>query len=170
LGGERSLEGRDELLTIAEIAVGLAGFSGVVAAFLQPGGLHIADRLRFLAVFTTAFVALVLSFVPILLAHSGVEGSDLWRYSSLTMLVVSSLGFIPYGFGVRRIRAELGSAGRSPLFFVIAPAAANLVLQIANSGAWFWRSNPAAYLIGMLCWLYIAGVFFVFTVLFRPSG
>jgi hypothetical protein len=34
------MEAREELLTIAEIAVGLAGFSGVVVAFLQRGGLR----------------------------------------------------------------------------------------------------------------------------------
>ncbi len=42
------MEASDELLTIAELAVGLAGFSGVVVAFTRQGELSLTDRYRFI--------------------------------------------------------------------------------------------------------------------------
>ena len=48
-------EGREELLTVAELAIGIAGFAGVIAAFLQRGGLHPVDRGRFVTLLSAAF-------------------------------------------------------------------------------------------------------------------
>ena len=55
------MEGVDALPTIAEMAIGLAGFSAVVAAFTIRGELSQTDRSRFLLLFTTAFVAALLA-------------------------------------------------------------------------------------------------------------
>ncbi len=41
------MEGSDELLTIAELAVGLAGIAGLVVAFTRHGRLLPTDRFRF---------------------------------------------------------------------------------------------------------------------------
>jgi hypothetical protein len=75
------MERRDELLTIAD-------FSGVVAAFLQPGGLHRVDRVRFVTLFTTAFSTLVLTFVPLVPGFAGLTGTRLWSGSSLVMVIL----------------------------------------------------------------------------------
>jgi hypothetical protein len=76
----------DGLLTIAEIAVTIALFAGVVAAFLHRGELHAVDRIRFVDLFTVAFEAVILSFVPIALSHLGFEGNRLWVWSSAVMI------------------------------------------------------------------------------------
>jgi hypothetical protein len=170
LGGERTpLEGRDELLTIAEIAIGIAGFSGVVVAFVQRGSLPQADRLRFLAVFATAFSALLLAFVPSVLSYSGVRDAVVWRLSSLIMVLWSVLGLAPYPRGVRMIRAELGTSTRLPIVLFGVPSAVSLGIQLLNAGGWIWKPSLVPYLFGMLVYLYVAGLFFVFLVLFRPS-
>lgn len=75
------MDGQNELLTIAEIAIGIAGFTGVIAVFAERGRLSPADRLRFLGVFVTAFSALVLAFIPLALAHSGLRDQQLWQTS-----------------------------------------------------------------------------------------
>jgi len=162
------LEGRDELLAIAEIAVGIAGFSGVVAAFTQRGGLSTADRLRFLAIFLSAFSALLLAFVPIALTYSGVSGAAIWRVSSVVMLVWSVVGLASYPQGARRIRQELGTTHSLPIVLFAIPTCLSLGVQIVNAGGWIWSPNPVAYLFGMLVYLYSAGLFFVLIVLFRP--
>jgi hypothetical protein len=164
------LEGKDELLTIAEIAVGIAGFSGVVVAFVQRGNLSQADRLRFLAVFATAFTALLLAFVPSALGYSGVDGRAVWRWSSLIMVVCSLLGLAPYPRGIRSIRQELGTRQLLPVALFGVPAAFNIVVQVLNAGAWIWNPSLVAYLFGMLVYLYTAGLFFVLLVLFRPPA
>ncbi len=66
------MEASDELLTIAELAVGLAGFSGVVVVFRGQGGLRLVDRFRFLSVLSQALTVLVLAFVPFGFRHGGV--------------------------------------------------------------------------------------------------
>ncbi len=164
------MDGHDELLTIAEIAVGLAGFSGVIAAFTQRGDLPLADRVRFLALFATAFAALVLAFVPIALAYSGFEDQELWQISSATMLLAGLVSLVPYPFLVRRIRKEFKTPSMLPGVFLLVPAGVHLVVQLANAGGWIWQPNFVPYLIGMLLYLYAAGLFFVVIVLFRPTA
>ena len=168
------MDARDELLTIAEIAVGLAGFSGVVAAFLQRGGLSLQDRLLFLTLFTTAFVALFLAFVPIAFAHAGLEGEPLWRTSSISMAMVWIVGMIPYPlFAMRDHRQEVPSLPPIPrigLLLFFGPAIATFLLQVANAGEWFWDANFLPYLFGMLQWLYHAAFTFVIIILFRPDS
>jgi hypothetical protein len=166
------VDARDELLTIAEIAVGLAGFSGVVAAFMQRGGLSLLDRTLFLVLFSTAFVALFLAFVPIALARAGLEGEPLWRASSIAMGLVWIVGMIPYPFGMRELRQKLPSMPPPPrirLVLYFGPAFATFLLQVGNAGEWFWDANFLPYLFGMLQWLYHAAFTFVIIILFRPE-
>ena len=82
------MEASDELLTIAELAIGIAGFSGIIAAFLQGGGLHPFDRFRFVNLFITVFAALVLAFLPLLLDGFISPEEKLWRISSGAMIGV----------------------------------------------------------------------------------
>jgi hypothetical protein len=161
------LDGQDELLTIAEIAVGLAGFSGVVAAFIQRGGLSTADRLRFLALFITAFEALVLAFIPIALAYGGFQDESIWRLSSIVMMLAAIAGIVSIPFAIHRMRKEIAPSLLSPIL-VLVPALINFVVQLMNAGAWIWQPNFVPYLIGMLLCLFEAGLIFVFIVLFRP--
>ena len=45
----------DALFTIAEMAIGVAGFSAIVAAFTGHGPLTLTDRRRFVWLFTCSF-------------------------------------------------------------------------------------------------------------------
>jgi hypothetical protein len=164
------LDGHDELLTIAEIAVGLAGLSGVIAVFIQRGGLSPADRLRFLALFGTAFAALVLAFVPIALAYSGFKNQDIWQISSVTMVFAGLVGLVPLPFGQRTIRKEFKTTTSLPTVFLLVPSGINLAIQLVNAGGWIWQPNFVPYLIGMLVYLYAIAFFFVIIVLFRPTA
>ena len=161
------MDGHDELLTIAEIAVGLAGFSGVVAGFIQRGGLSAADRLRFTALFITVFAALVLAFIPIALAYGGFQDESIWRLSSIVMMLVAIAGIVSIPFGVHRVRKEIAPS-LLPNILLLVPALINVVVQLMNVGAWIWQPNFVPYLIGMLLCLFEAGLIFVFIVLFRP--
>ena len=76
------MEASDELLTIAELAIGLAGFSGVVVAFTYRGELRATDRYRFIGLFTQALTVALLSFVPFGFHHADQVGAAIWRASS----------------------------------------------------------------------------------------
>ncbi len=158
----------NELLAIAQIAVALAGFSVVAAAFLQDGGLHPVDRVRFAAIFSTAFAALALAFVPILLDHLGISGSRLWSISSFVMLAIVFVAFGAWLPVHRGVASALAMESSLPTLTLLVPGIVNLVLQIGNVGGWLWQPSFVTYLIGLLIPLYITGVLFVHVVLYRP--
>lgn len=158
----------NELLAIAQIAVALAGFSGVVAAFFQQGGLLLADRIRFVGIFSVAFLALTLAFLPIALEHLGVGSRRLWSVSSFVMVVTWFVGFGMWGAVRRKVVTGLKVESSIPTAMLVIPAIVNLVVQIGNVGGWYWQPGFVAYLFGLLAILYAAGLGFVLAVLFRP--
>ncbi|MCP5060020.1 MAG: hypothetical protein GY937_25235 [bacterium] len=164
------MDARDELLTIAEIAIGIAGFSGVVAAFLQRDGLHPLDRVRFLNIFATAFITLVLAFVPIAISQVVTEPDRIWSYSSAALIVISvSNSIVAFVWFVPVVRAHLESQANIPLAMLVVPTCFSLVVQFLNSGGWVWEPGFLAYLFGLFVYIYAAGLMFVYAVLFRPE-
>jgi hypothetical protein len=162
------LEVREELLTIAEIAIGIAGFSGVIAVFLQRDGLHELDRVRFINLFATAFTTLALSYVPIVVSHLAAEPEQIWRYSGGVMIVVWFVGSsLSYKRVFPTIRKHI-SDRTLPFSLLVIPAVMNLGIQIFNLGGWLWEPQFLAYLFGLFAYLYAAGLMFVYVILYRP--
>lgn len=79
----------DSLLsTIASVAVGLAGFSGIVLAVGRQGAaLSDTERYRFAVLLWNALGATFLAIAPMILHALGSSGSSLWRISSGAMAV-----------------------------------------------------------------------------------
>jgi hypothetical protein len=164
--------GRDELLTVAEISIGIAGFSGVVAAFLQREQLHQLDQARFINLFVVAFSALFLTFVPISFSYAGFSGMALWRWSSAAMIFAWLLNaglMIFFIYPVIREHVP-GRLRRIPSAAVAIPSALNLFVQILNLTGWFWEPGFLAFLIGLLVNVYCAAALFVYIVIFRPPA
>ena len=163
------MEAREELLTIAEISIGIAGFSGVIAAFLQRGGLHPLDRVRFAMIFAFSFTTLVLAYVPIVVSHLLDETSGIWVHSSAVMIVVwvaSVAAALHFLFPELRRNP---SKNETPRLLLVIPSILNLGVQILNVGGWLWSPGFVAYLFGLFVYLYASGLIFVFTIMFRPS-
>jgi len=160
--------GGNGLLTIAQIAISLAGFSAIVSAFTIRGELTATDRIKVLWLFTTAFVTVLLAFVPVLLDEAGIVGVQLWRVSSLVMVLVwlVSIGIWVVGLAHDRRAGAVSSFADGPLLVI--PAVANLILQVVNVTGIAWQPSPAAYTIGTLVWLYAASLAFLSIVLERP--
>jgi len=164
------IQGQDELLTIAEIAVGIAGFSGVAAAFFQQGGLQPVDGRRLINLFSAAFTAIFLAFVPISFGHLGVEGRGLWVASSAVM---AGMWFANTGIALwtyRLIQAHVTETTRVPFLMISIPSAANLFVQLANVFGFWWEPGFVPYLFGLLVYLYSAGLIFLYLVLYRPDA
>ena len=164
------MEVRDELLSIAEISIGIAGFSGVIAVFLQRGGLHRLDRARFVFLFAMAFITLALAYVPIVVSHLVDDVNQIWPYSSAVMIIV---WFMTVGFGLRYVnpalRGELEKEPNYPLLIIMIPSILNLGTQCLNLSGWLWEPGFVAYLFGLFVYLYAAGLQFVYIILFRPA-
>jgi hypothetical protein len=156
----------DELLTIAELAIGLSGFSAVVVSFTHRGGLREVDRFSFVALLTTAGTAIVLSFAPFLFNHAGLVGPALWACSSAVMLVLWVV--VAASMVSRSYRIGLWSSmplGRPAAAAMGGIPMLNLPLQIGNVVGWPMDPGPLLYVIGLLLWLAVAGMLFAYLVL-----
>ncbi len=145
----------DLLQTIAEIAIALAGFSGVVA-FLghrARGEWRSVDLFRFNQLLGGSFAALMFSFAPILLFKMGVSEPNAWRWSSgfiaayLAAVVVlsnRSLHRLPEGQ-----RDEI-----SPwvLALILVIMAAVFVLQVLCAAGIAYAGEPGPVLVALV-WL-----------------
>ena len=163
------MEFRDELLTVAELAIGIAGFSAVVAAFAYRGDLQERDVDRFRILVTSAGAAVILAFLPSLLSGLGLSDIDLWRAASGLMAVAGLGGMIPFLIRVLGERLNRRSTIKSGVVVAIAvPSVANIFIQIGNALDGLWVSNGAPYLFGVLVWLWSAGAIFIDIMANRP--
>ena len=163
------MEGADELLTIAELAVGLAGIAGLVVAFTHHGKLRPTDRFRFIALFSQALFAAVLAFVPFGFHHAGQSGPALWSSSSCVMVVLWV--FSSWWLGVH-LRPRFSPEEDLPRAFWVAlfgPATINLLLQVANSVGWPNEPGVLPYLVGLLLWLSATALLFASLILYRQA-
>lgn len=163
------IEGGQVLLTMAEVATGLAGFSGVVTAFSRTREFPPEDRVRFLMLVGGTFFVILLALVPFLFELGGMTESDVWRWSSGVWLL-GFLGCAPLIVAGRRIIVRRGRPAPSwsiLLTFTLALSAA--MAQLGNVLGWPYAPGPVPFLLGLLAGLVGSGAIFVYLVLIRPK-
>lgn len=157
----------DELLGIAGVAVGLAGFAGVAAAFLLDRDFQRDDQLRFVALLFGTLSVTFLAFVPLLLNRAGLAARTAWAWSSVVALLVSAAG-LQIGLTLAR---EAGAFEKKPprwvfipqwILFVSGPVAHGLNLAGVLDGP-----GPTLYMAGLLTWLAAGALLFAIIVLLR---
>jgi hypothetical protein len=165
------MDARDELLTIAEISIGIAGFSGVIAAFLHRDVLHPVDRARFVMLFGLAFTTVGLAYVPIVVSRLFEEAVQIWTYSSAVLVAVwcatVTLGYL---FLIPELRRDDANRTGYQGVLIAVPSVLNLAAQCLNVGGWLWDPGFLAYLFGLFVYLYASGLMFIFVIMYRPSG
>jgi hypothetical protein len=84
----------DYLPVIAEISLGLVGFTAIVTALRRPDGGPVGwDLLGSLYLLAYASATLLLALLPSLLSAMGGELAVTWQISSVAMLLCSLVGF-----------------------------------------------------------------------------
>ena len=95
--GQRFVDAASFLSAVIEIAIGVAGFAGIVAAVRQRQFAHwpIEQLLRLQILFTATAASVVLGLLPPFLAESGLDAHVVWKISSgaLTCWIVGALAF-----------------------------------------------------------------------------
>lgn len=163
------IEGGQVLLTLAEIAVGLAGFSGVVAAFSRTRDFPPEDRVRFLMLVGGTFFVILLALVPFLFELGGMTESETWRWSSGVWLF-GLVGFTPLVVAGRRIIVRRGQPAPGwSLLLVAAVSLAAALAQLGNVLGWPYAPGPVPFLLGLMAGLLGSGSIFVYLVLIRPG-
>ena len=152
----------DVLLTVAEVAIALAGFSSVVAAFGRGAGhaWSAVDRFRLAQMLEHSLAAALFAFVPFCVSHLATDPAAIWATSSglFAIFLVAETGLV-----VPRMRA-LGSERESlrPWLSAIMAlcAVAALLLQMANVFGFGFERQAGPYVIGLVLMLVASGAQF----------
>ncbi len=96
------MEGAEILQLLAELAVGVLGFSGVVAVLgrRSAGEWSPVDRARFFGLVWFTALILASSLIPFLLHHGGIAGPPLWGWCSAIAAAAWTLMLAASVFGV----------------------------------------------------------------------
>jgi hypothetical protein len=126
-GGIMSVE--SVLSSVIEIAVGIGGFAGIIAAIRQRNVSHwpADQRLLLQMLLTASAVAVLFSLAPWLLAEAGLPQATIWRLCSGSLLMWQS-GIVVHR---RRQFRNLGLSVSTPRLLYIL-LAVNLLLQAIN--------------------------------------
>ncbi len=129
------METGDFLTLIGELAIGVAGFSGIVAALTRrsAGEWRPVDVLRLQMLIRTSIAVAAWAVLPALLLASGLSGAVLWRVVSASWLVLAPFAiFAQLRRGHAQISENPEDTSRSLYVFVIAVPISSFVLQAAN--------------------------------------
>jgi hypothetical protein len=133
----------DSLSIVAQVAVTLAGFAGIVVVF-RPESVHqwsALDKFRLRLLLTNSALPLCFSLFGMLLLTTSLPAVSVWRSCSGLVFVVDLLLLIISG-NPRRIvpSAEFQAASRFMYYSISAFASGALALQVFNAVLWmrFW--------------------------------
>ena len=161
----------ETLTSVAEFAIALAGFSGIVVALgKKPGRWAPADRYRLLNVLTFAFGAGFMAYLPMGLAHAGLSDSELWRASSGAFLFFCVAGSV---FMIRRMRTlqEDVRSMVNPIVRAIsfASSAIAILVLFLNVFGLAFRPQFTPYFIGLMVLLLNGSIQFTRILFVRPE-
>jgi hypothetical protein len=161
-------EAHDTLAIFAEVAVALAGFSGIVIAFGRRslGSLSRLEIRRLSNLFILSGAALLISLLSLALLHLPVlEAPTQWRWSSATLFVVFTPWLTWDILQITRLEAAERAQINTPLIVIAdALAIATLFLQLVNA---IYLLQAWPFLFGLV--VIIAGAFQQFVLLVRMA-
>ncbi|MEX1071338.1 MAG: hypothetical protein WEC37_01810 [Anaerolineales bacterium] len=164
------MEGGEVLGAIAQVALGLTGFAGVVISFWrEPAGFTRVQGYRIGLLFLQPGGALLLSLIPFALFYLNLPLDDVWGISSGIMATLNT-GFLGwYLLRSREIWLIAPEIFRLPVFFSICISHfANISLQTANALHGFGPPYLGLYLFGLI-WLLLVSLFQFGRIVFFPQ-
>ena len=167
------MEHSDILLTLAEVGIAFAGFTGLAAVFgsARAGVDPSVHYARFRSMIESALLLVIFSMAPLMVATSQLHSDAVWRLSGL--LFASAWLFQTLVVLARLRRLALGVAAFNRLLSAVLVGGA-LVAQgalFASAAGIFPASTGSIYVVG-LAWLLVhsAIVFLRVLLVFVPDG
>lgn len=158
------MDGSDALLAVAEVSVGLAGFTGIVMAlYNRSDSWSEFDAVRALVLLITGFGALILSLVPLGLHFSGLSETAIWRVGSGAMAGYMLVYLLPWR-SYRGLDWSRVPNNTAMVRFAWGGALANVGLQLAN----LWFGRLSLFFFGLLWYLAYGCVQFAVILYLRP--
>ena len=111
LGGQHEMTIPSDLHVLAQIAITLAGFTGIIGVFQRRGGSVLSERekLHIINLLQATTIVVFLSFVPSCLLLIPIPGLDYWQWSMRLLLAVHVIAWMIGTISIRRFFAILGS-------------------------------------------------------------
>jgi len=157
----------ENLRTIAEVAIAIAGFSGVVVVFRPASRIWTdRDRLRFTLLVQQALVVLLFSFFPLLAREAAIDELVVGRVSN-GLLGITQLGLSIFVVQAVSQEASGNAPSQLPLYSVIAISCTIGLAQLLHALGAISAAGPFLYLLSLLFILTMALRSFV--LLARPS-
>ncbi|MDH3468341.1 MAG: hypothetical protein OES26_20960 [Gammaproteobacteria bacterium] len=149
------MEFHGSLQVIAEIGIGLAGFSGLIVALRKNAGpLTAVQKYRLQILLSLAFGAMFLSLLPELLFSFGSDPQDVWRLSSACLSIYSILFLIWW------IRESLYIKDANPELFnwfaysrMVAGHVVIILMQLSSVFSIFDFADDASYVVALIWYL-----------------
>ena len=164
------MDAADSLSTIAAAALGIAGFSGIMTAFMQrPGRLTTVEIYRVAVLLGVSFGGMFLALVPMLLERFGVSEPALWSRASGVMTLYSLVAVSAFLASSRLMAQRAPEIFNRYVFTAIALGhVINVGLQVMNT----LRPDPVSasgiYVLGLVWYLVHAAVQFSRILLVQP--
>ena len=158
----------DKFDTVAEIAVTLAGFSGLVMALKFGGKLGQEELRRIVYLIVASFSVLATALLPAVLVGLG--------FSQLRGLDISCfvLGLVAIVLGTNGVvswrKAQVSPRFPKATIFSLAAALANGVLLMISAVSTIFASPAGVLLLGQVVLLLIAGWIFLSTIIWASVG
>jgi hypothetical protein len=153
------MEAEAILTTLAEVAIAIAGFSGIVVALQNRTVVWSeTDKLRFTMLLQVSFECVVFGFVPIVLYLMHLSEPVVWRWSSGLWLVYIACMVAYRVPQVLRVSAPGSDTSKAALGFLFIVFCTSVLLQVANV---VWLRVPWPHVVTVMLGMLSAFVFFV---------
>ena len=163
------MEGADILATMAQIAIGLAGFTGIVVVLGHPSARWLPIQVfRVAILLALSLGAMTLAILPSALFLTGLRDSAMWRLSSALLALFSALLLLVLTPLTLRFRSQFPEIFNTAILSSLAGGhVLNVAVQAAVAGGAFERQRVGLYVLGLL-WLLIHGAYQFVRILFIP--
>ena len=164
------MDAADSLSTIAAAGLGIAGFSGVMTAFMKrPGRLTRVETYRVAVLLGVSFGCMFLALVPLVLDRFGMPEPGLWGCASAIMVAYSIASMTVFLLSSHQVRRQAPEIFNAWVFSAIAIGhGVNAGAQLLNA----WRPEPETasgiYVSGLLWYLVHAAVQFSRMLFVQP--
>jgi uncharacterized membrane protein len=160
----------DALLTMAQVAVGLIGFSSVLIALSgEPNNWSSLDRFRITGMLGNSVALLLVSFLPFVLAFLGVEDRVAWRASAGVFAACMLIGMVANFRAFRRLPEEHRRATRPALFWTIYLLGSVVLITLAAAALGLLAAPEGAFFLGLFFSLLLSTYLIVRFLFARPS-
>ena len=158
------------LLALAQVAVGLIGFSSVLIALSgEPSNWSALDKYRITGMLANSICLLLLSLLPFLLSFLGVEDQCVWRSAAGVLAVLLMIGMVMNFRGYLRLSDSNRGATR-PRFVAAIYVVGALVLIAELAAALGLLAAPEGiYFLGLFFTLLLATYLIVRFLFARPN-